>query len=117
VRRRPARVDAVHLPYGALAGKAVDQSHIVGMAFLLQRGEKRKVDGVPQPDPPAKLVHARRPEVVEGTALPGGGCFAHIAGAVFENGTFLDAVVAPAKHAAFVDRMKRVDEGHGARQR
>ena len=68
------------------------------------------------PDPRAKLVAAGRQQMIEDAALPIGCRLAFLGATILDNGLFLDAVVAPAEGAAFVDRVQRVDQRHAARQ-
>jgi hypothetical protein len=52
--------------------------------------------------------------MVEGAALPPGRRLADVRRAVLYDRRLLDAVGAPAKHAALVDRMQRIDDDCGA---
>src|SRR5260370_34398366 len=83
-------------------------------AHGLQTGE---IGGLAMSETAADLGHVGCPEMVEYRILPVRRSLALPGGAVLEDGALLRAVVAPTEGAALVDRVQRVDEDHGARQR
>src|SRR6185436_8880205 len=114
----PPGVDAVHLADRAAAGKAMNKGHEAGLALVLEDLENGEVERVVRPEMPAHLVLASAQHLVERAALPIGRRLAALVGAaIFDDRILLDAVISPTEGPPLIDRMERVDDGDGARQR
>ena len=69
-RRRPARHEAVHLADGRLLVETLHHGEPVGLAFLPQLFQDRKVGRLAEMEAPAHLVLAALQQMVEGAAKP-----------------------------------------------
>ena len=101
----------------ALAGEAVDEGDVVGVACLLHLLDDGEVGRFAETDAPAQFLTAGLQQVVERTALPDCGGLAFGGAAILGGRLFLHVVVAPAEDGAFVHRMQRVDDDERARDR
>jgi hypothetical protein len=109
-RRCPRRVDTVHLADDARRAEAMNESDVVRLPLRSHLAKDREVLRVVGADLAAQLVGSGRHQIVERAALPTGRRLADVRRPVFDDRRLLDAVGAPAKHAAFVDRMQRIDD-------
>jgi len=94
--------------------EAMDESDVISLPLRSHIAKDREVLRVAGADLAAQLAGAGRHQMVEGAALPIDRGLADVRGPVFDHWRLLDAVGAPAKHAAFVDRMQRIDDDRGA---
>ena len=95
----------------------MDESDVIRLALLSHLAKHREVLRVAGADPAAQLVASGRRQMIEGTALPTGRGLADVRRPVLDDWRLLDAVGAPAKRPAFVDRMQRIDDHRGAGKR
>ena len=116
VARRPGRVDAVHLADRGALGEATDEDDIVGVPLILHLLDAGEVDRIAKGDAPPQFLAAGLQQVIEGTALPGGGGLAFSGAAILGGCGLFDIVVAPAEDGAFMHGVQGVDDHHGARQ-
>ena len=92
----------------------MDEGDVVRLPLRSHLAKDREVLRVAGADPAAQLAGSGRHQMVERAALPSGRGLADVRRPVFDDRRLLDAVGAPAKRAAFVDRMQRIDDNHGA---
>ena len=111
---RPGGIYAVHAADDLIAGEPVGNRHVIGHPVGAQIGKDGelglRLGG--QVAPEQRLAGLLEP--VEGAALPPAQIV--VASAVFGEGRFL-LCARPAEGAAFVNRVKRVDEHERAGQR
>ena len=113
----PGRIDAIHLADHALVGKPVNECQIIGHAFVAGLLEAEKIDRVPGSQAAPQHLLARLQEMKEHAAPPAFRRLALVRASVFPNLGRLRPVGAPQESAAFVNRVKRVEDNEGACQR
>ena len=92
----------------------MDENDIIRLPLRSHVAKDREILRVAGADLAAQLDASGRHQMVEGAALPSDRGLADVRRPVFDDWRLLDAVGAPAKHAAFVDRMQRIDDNCGA---
>jgi len=95
----------------------MNESDVVGLTLRFHIAQDREVLRVARADSAAQLAASSLYQMVERAALPIGRGLADVRRPVFDDRRLLDAVGSPTKRAAFMDRMQRVDDKRGARER
>src|SRR5438067_8213193 len=95
----------------------MNESHVIGLTVRFQLAKDCEVRRVARADPAAQLAGSALCQTVERAAVPAGRGFADIRWSVFDDRRLLHAVGSPTKRTAFVDRMERVDDKRGTRER
>ena len=111
---RPVRIHAIHLTDDTLGGEAMNQRQVIGHSFLMHLCDPRKISRIAgrQASPQRFLTGLQQME--ELAAAPVLGRFALVGASVLHHLGSLRHIGAPAESPTFVDRVKGIENDHGA---